>query len=892
MTYGARGNLLTLQDSTFDATGSGTVVSTTRYHYAPGTPDSPDSIIDPSGVVTRYEYNTLGLLSRAFSPNDHVTSFIYQLEGALAGLLQSVTDSAVQVVIDTSNWNQTTAHLTTQFTYNALGNDSLLVSPSGNTTIQARDAYQRVQYQTDPAGHRVGYSYSPMNWPTVVTEHLEDQGGGDSLQVARYFYNADGAVDSLLTPVDSSGTRRDLPRRWVYDYANRQIAMIDDYGAVDSVFLDRAGQPDSVRTRRNWKIRYRYDATGRVGSVWWPSTGWALGDSTSFIYDQAGRLLTGLSRAGTLRRSYWRNGLLKTDSLIRSGGYALPQWYRYDMSGRRAWYFNGLDTVTYVYGAVTGELSSVQVNWQGAIPSDSVVFGWDALGRRRSVRFTNGTQVTYAYDRAGILRLVCSAHPGGGSNDALDFRVGVLSTDRDGQPTRREHERTDECEGGFGSNYLSNDSSAYDARHRLVHQALRRPTPPEHDYWYTYDVSGNMTWRVDSIGPVSDRYLVWPGHNRVYGWSLQGAFQLYIGNDSSGNRWSETPFNGTPPERLRYFYYDASERLTGSAYFAGATWYDDRNKCLFDALGRRVNDCDPGLTEWITYDGDNVARTLGGWRYVHGPGLDDPLLGLFQQGVDPHKYYFVTDGAGRALVVADTGGVEQSSSMASSAGAITDAHTFQAQRAPAAGSIVSGLSFFRNRYYDQRTARWTQEDPIGPAGGINLYAYVGNNPATFTDPFGLKADTLEGVLVDQYSREIPSKGSRVLCVDQNVAGDVQAIFNTAVAEGIPVAFNNAYRDVVVSGTGGRPSAGATSGHLAGFAFDINTLGLTPAQEARFTVIASGSGFSSVTGDRGHYQVTGGAGRAYGTFQAAVAEARRSYRARECVDANVEAGRNP
>jgi RHS repeat-associated protein len=72
------------------------------------------------------------------------------------------------------------------------------------------------------------------------------------------------------------------------------------------------------------------------------------------------------------------------------------------------------------------------------------------------------------------------------------------------------------------------------------------------------------------------------------------------------------------------------------------------------------------------------------------------------------------------------------------AGAIDRSHTFANTRA---GSIAEPeISFYRNRYYDQGTGQWMQEDPIGIAGGANLYAYSGNNPVTFTDPFGL--DTL------------------------------------------------------------------------------------------------------------------------------------------------------
>ena len=51
---------------------------------------------------------------------------------------------------------------------------------------------------------------------------------------------------------------------------------------------------------------------------------------------------------------------------------------------------------------------------------------------------------------------------------------------------------------------------------------------------------------------------------------------------------------------------------------------------------------------------------------------------------------------------------------------------------------ASGLLYRRNRYYDPATGRFTQEDPIGLAGGLNLYGFAAGDPVTYSDPFGLR----------------------------------------------------------------------------------------------------------------------------------------------------------
>ena len=48
----------------------------------------------------------------------------------------------------------------------------------------------------------------------------------------------------------------------------------------------------------------------------------------------------------------------------------------------------------------------------------------------------------------------------------------------------------------------------------------------------------------------------------------------------------------------------------------------------------------------------------------------------------------------------------------------------------------SGLYYYYHRYYDPKTGRFITEDPIGIAGGLNLYKAFGNNPVNYVDPFG------------------------------------------------------------------------------------------------------------------------------------------------------------
>ena len=68
----------------------------------------------------------------------------------------------------------------------------------------------------------------------------------------------------------------------------------------------------------------------------------------------------------------------------------------------------------------------------------------------------------------------------------------------------------------------------------------------------------------------------------------------------------------------------------------------------------------------------------------------------------------------------------------------------------------TGLHYNLFRYYDPESGRFTQQDPIGLAGGLNTYAYA-PNPLTWIDPLGLRKCTSGFSSADDAARAALNK---------------------------------------------------------------------------------------------------------------------------------------
>ena len=267
-----------------------------------------------------------------------------------------------------------------------------------------------------------------------------------------------------------------------------------------------------------------------------------------------------------------------------------------------------------------------------------------------------------------------------------------------------------------------NRGYGYDALNRLT-----SASGPWGEMGFTYDAAGNRLTKT--AGGMGETYSYLPGTNRLSGVYGEGGTDYYQ-YDDAGNR---TSGGG------KLFEYDPEGRLE-RCYEEGAL----AGEYTYNGLGQRVAKTVEGVTTLFVYDQDGrlileteAGAEGAGREYLH---RGDNRLAMYDIAGDAW-YFFQNDPIGTPVAVTDADNriVWEAVYLTCGEAAVNPASLieFNMRFAGQYFDAETGLHYNYHRYYDPKTGRYLTPDPIGLAGGINLYAYVQNNPVNLVDPYGL-----------------------------------------------------------------------------------------------------------------------------------------------------------
>lgn len=698
-TYDGAGNRLSMTDA---------LGNTTTYTY--NSLGQVTSSTDPLGRTTTNTYNSTGQLLQTIDPLGAKTTNSYDTKGNLTSVTNALNQTSTFAYDSAGNQTSSTdpSGATSSFTYDAMGNMLTQTDPQGKVTTFEYDGCYRLAKVTDPLGNVTTYAYDAKGNKTSQTDangnvtryEYDDQGHLvktiDALGfTTSYTYGSTGCTscgsgtDKLMSLTDAKGQTTS----YQYDLLGRLTQETDPLGKVTTYAYDVVGSLITKTDANNAAITYTYDALKRLTKKSYPDS-----TSVNYTYDAVGRVLT--SGNASVAYTYAYDAAGRVTSVTDSRGYTIANAYGSLGNRTRMTVQPGTadERVTTYYYDTDNRLTGITSN------AGTFTYGYDSLGRRRSLAYPNGITTGYNYDDGG--RLTALNH---GTVASFTYTLDKVGN-RTGKTTTEAEQ------------YL------YDSIYRLLTVTSTKPEA------FSFDQIGN---RLTGPGAKDTAYLYNAGNQMLQGRKLQ------YGYDNAGNQTTKTVPNATDKSWTHTWDFESRlikmEKIKGAEKKTVIFTYDPQGR----RIGKQVTSVIEGLQSYVyVYDNDNIVLEVltdgsgtNTTYFTHGVGVDEHLA-LERNG----SFYYHADALGNVTTVTDhDGSVVQSYEydsfgMVKASTGFRNSYTYTGRE----WDKEAGLYYYRARYYDPMEGRFIQKDPIGFRGGdVNLYGYVQNRPIILTDPTGL-----------------------------------------------------------------------------------------------------------------------------------------------------------
>lgn len=668
---------------------------------------------DAAGNSWQYRYDARGNRIRETDPLGHSTQYGYDAHGQVVDIRDASGNS------QRLSWNESGQLLrhsdcsgySTDYAYDHRGHLLSITDAQGDLTHYEHDPRGRLLCRQLPDGRREHFQYDSSGQLSAST----DPAG----YTTQYQYDRRG---QLLRRIDACGR----PVQLRYDAYGRLQALHNENDEQYRFLWDAADRLSAQQDLDGSYRVYRYDVLGGMISVEHraaPMDEETPGLVHHFERDAIGRLLAKVTDDG--RTEYCHDPLDQLTAVTFT-----------DLDGQQ-------QTLGFAYDAL-GQLLAEQS------AAGSLRHHYDELGNRIQSQLPDGRWLNRLYYGSGHLHQINLDGQVISDFERDRLHREVLRTQ--GQVSSRIHyDRTgrvhSRMRGGLGQ--LSYE---YDAADNLVHRLQQQDQlPHERRQFMGYDASARILLGQDNPSGYSETFAYDAAANLLEGQGRVRHNQLLTWQDK---RYSYDGFGRLKEKRsskhgLQRFAYDGEHRLSEVHKPNGHVV-----RMHYDPLGRRIGKTEHDATGQLlgetrfTWDGLRLLQEQRNQQtslYLYADDPYEPLARVDELGPRQKIRYFHNDLNGLPEHLTDSDGHSlwraRYKVWGNTVEEISAPHCIEEQNLRFQGQYLdreTGLHFNTFRFYDPDIGRFTTPDPIGLAGGLNLYAYA-PNPIGWVDPWGWSA---------------------------------------------------------------------------------------------------------------------------------------------------------